>query len=311
MNKPKILVIDDSELFQETIKAVLLLADFEVLTASNGKEGLDRIYKDSPDLILLDCVMPEMDGYEVVKAMREDPLLSNKAVIMLTGKDTEYDEIKGLTFGIDDYVVKPFNPSVLIARVNAILQRKAQSISANPLTLLSGNTVIKQEAEKRLAEHTPFSMIYVDLNNFKSFNDKYGFQRGDEVIKNTASILIRAVKEYGQKGDFIGHIGGDDFIVLASPDSFDKLAQRIIELFDSSIKNFYDPEDQKRGFIVSQDRNNNLQQFPMMTISIAVISTAHTNITHYGQLSQIAAELKKVAKKSNKSTYAVDRRKEC
>lgn len=305
----KILVVDDSELFQETIKSVLLLANFDVITASNGKEGLDRIYKDSPDLIILDCVMPEMDGYEVAKAMREDPVLMSKPVIMLTGKDTEYDEIKGLALGIDDYIIKPFNPSVLIARVNAILQRKQQSMSANPLTFLSGNTVIKAEAEKRISNNLPFAMIYIDLTNFKSFNDKYGFQRGDEVIKSTANILIRSVRECGQKGDFIGHIGGDDFIVLTTPEIYEKVAQRIIDLFDGSIIDFYDPEDRKQGYIVSFDRNNNIQKFPIMTISLAVISTAQTKIVHYGQLSQIAAELKKLAKRSNNSAYVVDRRK--
>jgi len=309
MEKTKILVIDDSELFQETIKAVLTLANFEVITASNGKKGLESIAKDAPSLVLLDCVMPEMDGYGVLKTLREDPLLFNMPVIMLTGNDTEYDEIRGLQFGIDDYIVKPFNPSVLIARVNAILQRKASSISANPLTFLSGNTVIKQEAERRLSDKTPFAMIYVDLNNFKSFNDKYGFQRGDEIIKNTAAILIRAVKENGLKGDFIGHIGGDDFIVLTTPEHYEKISQAVIELFDMSIRNYYEPEDQKQGYIVSYDRNNNIQKFPIMSISLAVISTGLTEINHYGQLSQIAAELKKVAKQANKSTYVVNRRK--
>lgn len=305
----KILVIDDSESFQETIKAVLSLADFDVITASNGREGLDRIYKDAPDLVILDCVMPEMDGYEVVKAMRQDPLLFNKPVIMLTGKDSEYDEIKGLALGIDDYIIKPFNPSLLIARLKAILERKAQSISANPLTLLSGNIVIKAEAEKRIASNTPFAMIYLDLSNFKSFNDKYGFQRGDEVIKNTASILIRSIRECGRKGDFIGHIGGDDFIVIAGPDNYVCICERIIALFDESIPGYYDPEDRQQGFIVSTDRNNNVQKFPFITISLAVISTAQTKIVHYGQLSEISAELKKVAKKSNHSTYVIDRRK--
>jgi two-component system alkaline phosphatase synthesis response regulator PhoP len=155
----KILIIDDSDTFQETTKAVLMSANYEVITASNGKEGLEKIYAESPDMVLLDCVMPEIDGFEVVKSMREDPLLANKPVIMVTGKDTEYDEIKGLALGIDDYIVKPFNPSVLIARVNAILGRKEQSISANPLTFLSGNTIIRSEAEKRLNEQKVFAMI--------------------------------------------------------------------------------------------------------------------------------------------------------
>ncbi|MHB9156007.1 MAG: GGDEF domain-containing response regulator [Endomicrobiales bacterium] len=310
MMNNRILVIDDSESFQETIREVLVLDDFDVITANNGRQGLEKIYKDSPDLILLDCIMPEMDGYEVVKAMREDPLLFNKPVIMLTGKDTEYDEIKGLALGIDDYIVKPFNPSVLVARIRAILERKAQSMNANPLTLLCGNIVIKSETEKRLAAGMPFAMMYIDLNNFKSFNDKYGFQRGDEVIKNTANILIRTVKEYGKKGDFIGHIGGDDFILLTMPENCQQVAENIIKVFDESIPGFYDPGDRAQGFIISTDRNNNTAQFPLMTVSVAIISTVHTKVVHYGQLSEIAAELKKMVKKQNHSAYAVDRRRE-
>jgi diguanylate cyclase (GGDEF)-like protein len=308
--KKKILVVDDSLWFQETIRAILNLAGFDVLTASNGREGLEKVYRDSPDLVLLDCIMPELDGYGVVKAMREDPVLFSIPIIMLTGNDSEYDEIKGLELGIDDYILKPFNPSLLIARSKAILERKAQSISANPLTFLSGNVVIKAEGEKRLANGTPFAMIYIDLGNFKAFNDKYGFQRGDEVIKSTAGMLIRSVRECGKKGDFVGHIGGDDFIVLASPESFVRICERIIQLFDETILNFYEPEDRQQGFIVSLDRSNNIQKFPIMTISLAVINTAHTKIMHYGQLSEIAAELKKLAKKFNHSAYVVDRRKE-
>lgn len=309
MANNKILVVDDSEAFQETITAVLALAEFDVITAGNGREGLDRIYRDAPDLVILDCMMPEMDGYEVVKAMREDPILFNKPVIMLTGKDSEYDEIKGLALGIDDYIVKPFNPSVLIARIKAILERKAQSISANPLTLLCGNIVIKSETEKRIAAGIPFAMIYVDLNQFKSFNDKYGFQRGDEVIKNTAHVLIRAVRECGQKGDFIGHIGGDDFILLSTPDCFTAVAERIIKLFDETIPSFYDEDDRKNGFIMSVDRAGNTQKFPLMTIALAIISTAHTKIVHYAQLSESAADLKKLAKKEQHSAYVLERRK--
>jgi len=308
MANKKILVVDDSESFQETIKDILTLADFDVVTALNGREGLDKVYKENPDLIILDCMMPEMDGYEVVKAMRTDPILSNKSVIMLTGKDSEYDEIKGLALGIDDYIVKPFNPSLLIARINATLERKTQSINANPLTLLSGNIVIKAETEKRMVSNIPFAMMYIDLTNFKSFNDRYGFQRGDEIIKSTSNILIRCVKEYGKKGDFIGHIGGDDFIVLTTPERYTGIAENIIRMFDETVRSFYDKEDLNKGFIIAPDRNNNIHQIPIMTISIAVIDTEHTQIIHYGQITEIAAELKKLAKQQNGSAFVVDRR---
>lgn len=310
MPNKKILVVDDSDSFQETMRSLLSMANFDVITASDGKEGFEKISKDSPDLVILDCNMPEMDGYQVVKAMRADPLLANKPVIMLTGRDTEYDEILGLSLGIDDYIIKPFNPSLLVARVNSALQRKIQSIGANPLTYLSGNTVIKAEAEKRIEEKRAFSMIYIDLSNFKSFNDKYGFEKGDEVLRHTANIIIRAVREFGEKGDFLGHIGGDDFIVLTGAEIYPKIAEKIIEEFDSTIGTYYDRQDAAKGYIESVDRNNRPQKFPIMTISIAIISTSYTKITHYGKLSQIAAELKKVAKKFNNSSYVVDRRKQ-
>ena len=310
MSNKKILVIDDSVSFQETIGDILTLADFDVVTAINGKVGLEMIYKENPDLIILDCTMPEMDGYEVVNAMRTDPILFNKPVIMLTGRDSEYDEIKGLALGIDDYIVKPFNPTLLIARISATLERKIQSINANPLTLLCGNIVIKAETEKRMVSGQPFAMLYVDLTNFKSFNDRYGFQRGDEVIKCSANILIRSVKEFGKKGDFIGHIGGDDFIVLTTPDHYQPIAESIIKQFDEAIRPYYDHEDLVRGFIEAHDRNNIMQKFPVMTISIAAINTAHTTIIHFGQLSEIAAELKKLAKQQKGSAFVVDRRKQ-
>jgi len=309
LNK-KILVVDDSESFQETIKDILTLADFDVVTALNGKEGLDKIYKDNPDLVILDCTMPEMDGYEVVKAMRSDPILFNKPVIMLTGRDSEYDEIKGLALGIDDYIVKPFNPSLLIARITATMERKTQSINANPLTLLCGNIVIKAETQKRMDSGLPFAMIYIDITNFKSFNDRYGFQRGDDIIKSTANILIRCVKEFGRKGDFIGHIGGDDFIVLTTPEHYTAIAENVIKQFDEIVRSFYDQEDLDKGFIVAHDRSSNIQQFPVMTISMGVINTCHTKIVHYGQLSEIAAELKKLAKQQSKSAFVVDRRRQ-
>lgn len=292
------------------LKDILSLADFDVVTASNGEEGLRKIYDESPDLIILDCSMPVMDGYEMLERMRRDPLLVNKPVIMLSVRSGEYDEIKGLRLGVDDYITKPFKASLLMARVKAILERKTKSISANPLTFLSGNAVIKAEVEKRIESGMPFATLYADLNNFKSFNDKYGFQRGDEVIKHTAKTIIQALRENGQPNDFIGHIGGDDFIILTAPEKVDKTAASIIELFDGSIGSFYDEEDQKQGFIVSRDRSNNVKQFPIMTISIAVVSTLHTTLTHYGQLSQIAADLKKVAKEAGKSTYVMNRRKD-
>jgi diguanylate cyclase (GGDEF)-like protein len=308
MPNKKILVIENSESFQETISNILTLADFDVITAVNGRQGLEKIYQDNPDLTISDCMMPEMDGYDVVKAMRSDSILFNRPVIMLTGKDSEYDEIKGIALGIDNYIVAPFTPSLLIERVNATLERKTQAINTNPLTLLCGNVVIRAETEKRMNSGVPFAILYIDLINFKSFNDCYGFLRGDDIIKNTAKILLSCIKQFGGKGDFMGHIGGDDFIMLTTPQNYEAIAKNIIKQFDDTIRSYYDGEDLGKDFISVPDRNNNILRFPIMTISIAVINTAQTTIVHFGQLSEIAAELKQLAKQQNSSTFVVDRR---
>jgi len=306
----KILIVDDEPNLREMLSDILSAEDFAVVTATNGEEGLQKIYEESPDLIILDCAMPVLDGYELLERMRTDPMLVNKPVIMLTVQNSEKDQLRGLKLGVDDYITKPFKPSLLVARVNSVIERKSQSMSVNPLSFLPGNTVIKAEAEKRIAEKTPFAMMYLDIANFKSFNDRYGFQRGDEIIKNTASVLIRSIQELGQRGDFVGHIGGDDFIVLARPTNYETIAKKIIELFDKSVTNYYDPDDRDRGYIISKDRSGAIKQFPFMTIQVAIITTEYTQVNHFGELSQIASELKKIAKQSDHSTYVVNRRRE-
>lgn len=302
----KILVVDDEPSLQEMLKDILSLADYDVLTAGNGEEGLKQIYAGNPDLIILDCSMPVLDGFETLERMRSDPMLVGKPVIMLSVLSSEFDQIKGLKLGVDDYITKPFKASVLLARVRAILSRTTSSVSANPLTLLSGNAVIKSEAEKRIAQQVPFAMLYLDLNNFKAFNDKYGFQRGDEIIKHTANILINAVRAKAHKGDFIGHIGGDDFIVITAPAHAVPLAEYIIQDFDATIGSFYAPEDRERQSIVAVDRDGLTKTFPLMSISVAIISTQHTRVAHYAMLGELAADLKKLAKKNDRSSYVVD-----
>ncbi len=307
---PKILVVDDEPALREMLDDILTANGYEVITAADGAEGLKKVRDESPDLVILDGSMPVLDGYETLEHMRRDPMLVNKPVIMLSVMSSDHDQIRGLKLGVDDYLTKPFKTPLLLARVRAVLERNAFSTSANPLTLLSGNAVIKAEAEKRIASGVPFAMVYIDLNNFKSFNDKYGFQRGDDVIKNTASVIVQATKEFGIPGDFIGHIGGDDFIVITTPETMRPVCEGIISYFDEGIADFYDTEDRERGYIVSVDRSNNVKQFPLMTISLSVISTAQTRIAHYGRLAEIAAELKKVAKSQNCSAYVVNRRRE-
>jgi diguanylate cyclase (GGDEF)-like protein len=308
ITEKKILVIEDEEILRELLKDVLERTGFNVVVASDCREGLEKVYSEQPDLILLDCQMPKMDGYEVLQNLRKDPMMINKPVIMLTVKSSEMDQLKGINLGVDDYMTKPFNQQILIAKIKTILERKELSLSTNPLTHLPGNLAIQKEFQERLANNSKVVFLYLDLANFKSYNDCYGFQKGDEVIKHLANILVRAVKLYGDEDSFVGHIGGDDFVVIADLDNYKQIGNEIINNFDSTIKNFYSEEDRKRGYIVAKDRQGNIQNFPIMTVSISCVSPQKRKIEHYAHIGQIAAELKKYAKKFNKSIIVEDRR---
>ncbi|MCR4663055.1 MAG: response regulator [Endomicrobiaceae bacterium] len=306
-----ILVVDDEVLLREMLKDIFTIAGYNVITAENGKEGLEKIEQFLPDFVILDGSMPVMDGFETLEQIRKNPKFINLPVMMFTALSGESEQIKGLSLGADDYITKPFKTPILLTKVKNILDRKRKSMEVNPLTSLPGNLSIQENIEKRIANKTYFSLLYIDLNNFKSFNDKYGFYVGDKIIKFTADLLQDIIKKYGMLSDFVGHIGGDDFVIITESGNSITLAENIIDEFDKGVKQFYNEEDRKNGFIVSTDRNDNIQKFPIMTISIAIISTDVAHLTHFAEISKRASELKKLAKKNNKSSYVFERRKDC
>ena len=188
---------------------------------------------------------------------------------------------------------------------------KAKAENANPLTKLPGNIVIQEEVERRIKDDEKFILIYGDLDNFKAFNDKYGVHSGDEAIMFTAKVLGEAVKRLGAAEDFIGHEGGDDFLLLTSPEKAEHLTDYVIKEFDAGIAKFYSEEDVKKGYIESTSRDSDKTvKYPIMSISMIGVSNRIRKITSYSQITNIAADLKKAAKKLKKSNFLMDRRKE-
>jgi diguanylate cyclase (GGDEF)-like protein len=195
------------------------------------------------------------------------------------------DKVAGLEAGADDYITKPFDNLELVARVKTHLRRAKQEKSFNPLTGLPGNILIEEEIKHRVADtKRKFAVLYVDLDNFKAFNDVYGFLKGDEVIKFVAHIMNKNVKDLGNPDDFVGHIGGDDFITITTPEKLEVICRAIINQFDSTISLFYSSEDRKRGYIVTRDRTNQEIQYPFMSLSIAVVSNEKRNIENHWQV---------------------------
>jgi GGDEF domain-containing protein/CHASE3 domain sensor protein len=183
-------------------------------------------------------------------------------------------------------------------------------LDASPLTHLPGGVAIENITKKRLTEGLPLAFCLLDLANFKSFNDRYGYARGNEVILATGRVISDVVSQHGRRDDFVGHIGGDDFVIITLPDSYEKICSTVIEAFDRMIIDFYDSEDRQRGCVLGKTRQGKEISFPIMTISIAVVTNQQRKLINYIQVGEIAAEMKNYAKSFSRSIYVVDRRKD-
>lgn len=304
----RILVADDEETIVGMLKEALLMVPYEVTTAQNGAEALQEIQRRPPDLVVLDIQMPKVDGYEVCKHIKSDVYLRHIPVLMLTAQAGTRSKVRGLEFGADDYLTKPFEMEELLARIQTLLRRSKVDLEANPLTRLPGNIAIETEILHRLQAKAPFAVLYLDLNSFKAYNDVYGFVKGDEVIRETGK-LIRAAADADKA--FVGHIGGDDYIVVTTPDRYESLCKRIIRDFDAKAPDFYSAEDRTRGFITTKDRRGQVTQYPLLSISIGVVTNQNREIASLGEVSKVGAEMKHFAKENRQgSSFAVDRRKE-
>jgi len=254
-------------------------------------------------------MMPGMDGFEVCAALRQDSLTVNVPVLMLTALDQTDAKVRGLQTGADDYITKPFNLDELITRIEAHLRRSERDLSANPLTILPGNIAIEQTIRRRLIAGQPLAVLYLDLSNFKEYNDEYGWLQGDEIIKMLAQQITEAVRGQGNPEDFIGHIGGDDFIVISTPPRAEAIAQIVIARFDAEIPLFYPEDVRARGYFETIDRRGKPFRAPIVTLSIAIVTNDQVTLFHPGQISARAAELKKYLKSLPGSQYVFDRRR--
>lgn len=310
MMKPRVLLVDDDPDILDVLEITLLEENYEISKAMDGEEALKLIRSKPFDLILLDHNMPRMTGREVCAEIKKDILLRHIPILMVTGKGEVHDKVCGLEAGADDYIVKPFEPKELQARIRMTLKRSERDLDANPLTRLPGNISILGELSARIESNQPFAVCYIDLNKFKAYNDSYGFEHGDDIIKETARVLIRAVQETGTSSDFIGHIGGDDFVIITKVEAAENISRRVIADFDLSAPDFYNETDRANGYILAKDRAGNLQKVPLVSVAIGIVTNEFRKIEHVAQVGEIGAELKTFAKSKEGSNYVKDQRKE-
>jgi len=305
----KILVADDDDEARELTDFTLKSAGYRTVCLDSGLHVLESIYKEAVDLILLDVEMPHLDGFELVRRLRSDFLVRHLPIMILTGTKVEVkDKVEGLGLGSDDYVLKPFEREEFLARIQAVMQRTHRNLDANPLTRLPGNVEILREIENRIHKSKTFVILYADINNFKAFNDRYGFLHGDKAISLLSTTMAEVMRVDGSTEDFLGHVGGDDFVIVTNQDRYERIYKQILDEFTSKVIHLYDEEAQKKGFIVVRSRMGKDEEFPIMSLVIVGVSNAAKNIQHSGHVSALVGELKKFAKNKGGNQFVLDRR---
>ena len=276
---------------------------------ANAAEALNPLLLNPPNILF--CVYDFADAAitELVKLFKQEYTYSPIPVVLCIPESVDLTTCRINEIDVDDFLIFPCSPVSLCMRLDMLLVRGTRSLDASPLTHLPGNASIMRRIQKMLDAGENFALGYCDLDHFKSYNDRYGFARGDEVLVMTARVITNTINATEISFSFVGHIGGDDFIFLLPFGATDWVCSNIIKHFDRVIPQFYDEEDVKRGYIVSTDRNEVQHKFPFMTMSIAIVHNNEGCFKNYVEISQRAIDLKKEAKKRVYSCYVFDRRK--
>ncbi|HEV3102586.1 MAG TPA: response regulator [Candidatus Dormibacteraeota bacterium] len=304
-----VLVVDDDDQMLKLLKRVLERAGFECVAVGDGKAAHEAAVDWRPDIILLDLMLGATTGEEILSELRKDFRTRLIPVVFLTVRSSLKDKVEHLMNGADDYVTKPFIPEELVARLRAVISRATTTRELNPLTGMSGNSDILREITQRLEANERFAVLYPDIDAFKSYNDHYGFVRGDDVIKTLSTIIFEVLEEMPSKRTFAGHVGGDDFVVLTEPQLAEPIADEITKRFDAAVPALYDLLDRERGWIEYEERNGNQVRADFVSVSIGVVIAEPRTYSSAAALAARAAEVKGVAKRMPGSKWVLDRRK--
>jgi len=267
----RILVVDDEPTIVELIEESLHMEGYATSHAYSGEEALEELSRHPPDLVLLDLMLPGMDGYEVCRQMQKDVRLSQIPVIMLTARSAVSDRVAGYERGADDYITKPFDTDELLVRVRAQLHHLYHE-HVNDVSGLPGSEAVEAAISARTAHpDEPWAIIYLDIDHFTPYNEVYTFLQGDELIKMLAKVLRDVVGSVGNPGDFLGHMGGDNFVIVTTPERIARIQQLAQARFAAAAPDFYSPTDRQQGYIVSLDHTGQLRQTPLVTLAFDVV----------------------------------------
>jgi PleD family two-component response regulator len=301
-----ILYADDHEDMRLMVRAVLASAGHEVGLVPDGRAALASVQEREPDLLLLDVMMPGVSGLDACRTVKANPFTARIPVLMLTGEGHIESKVEGFEAGADDYLAKPFDPRELRARVNALLRLVRREADRNPTSGLPGGRAIEEEILRRVAVEETFGVCYIDIDYFKPFADTFGFAAADAVIRGIGSAVVEAVAIAGEPNDFVGHVGGDDFLIVTGIERAESVVRESARRFREVIGRTVGYEVLERGAFDGVDRDGVPRQFPIARMSAAVVSVRPDSWVSIGHLGELAADGKRRAKQQGAGTILVN-----
>ena len=294
--KKTLLVADDDKEFRGVITRLFEGTEWQVETAEDGVAALERMAARPPDIILLDLNMPRLGGRELLGRIRKTSSLAMTPVVVISGDCAPLEQAYEFWLGADDFISKPFNALELVSRVEGAARRARLLPGADPLTRLPGSAAIGAETARRIEAGVPMAFFCIDIDNFREYNDSYGYLNGDNTIKQTAALLSGVQEDFAGEDVFLGHAGGDDFVMVSSPGKAEEISRAIAARFDALATGFYSAEDAARGCIVSRNHAGEPREFPLLTLSIAVTTNEKREFSHYAKVVDTVGEIKKYLK---------------
>ena len=292
MGKARLLVVEDDVDIGNMLKIYFSGMDFEVDVAVRGSDALEKTKKVLPHLIVLDIMLPDIDGYEVCRNLRTSMRTSHIPVIFLTQKDERSDKLQGLELGADDYITKPFDIEELKLRVQGAIRRSERESLTDPRSGLPAGRLIEEQL-RRIIRQKGWALLDARVNNFESFKDVYGFVAGDDVLRFTAMLIGEVVDEIGTTSDFIGHAGGDNFIIITTEAKANAMKARLKERFDHEVQTHYNFIDRQQGFVQAPTADGTTVKVPFMSISIGIVSPSMQSFSDIREITELAAEARR------------------
>jgi PleD family two-component response regulator len=297
MTKGRILVVEDDFDISNMLQLYFKSLGYEVYIAPRGSEALDLTRQKLPNVIVLDIMLPDIDGYEVCRRLRTNLRTSHIPILFLTQKDERSDKIHGLELGADDYITKPFDVEELRLRVRNTIKRAEIESLTSPSTGLPSGRLIEQQL-RELLRRDSWGLLYIGIQGLHAFNEVYGFVAGEEVLRFTGMLLSDVVDEMGNPEDFIGHIGGDDFIVITKKDLVDPMTAQLQKRFEENVGTHYDFMTRMQGYLVVKDEEGNEQQVPLMRLQVGKLTVDDGPFTDIREVTEVAAEARRLVRKS-------------